>query len=242
MGTSMVMPEAATFAEALDCLGAGLFLVEETSRIVYANASAQTMLDRRSVLRAVNGRLVACEPRSAQALKDCVAEVACGAAPGAMAIAVALRASDGAHCIAHVLPLALGSQRRCGAYGAGAALLVHKIALEVPPPPAQAIAALYRLTPSELRVLTAIVEVGGVRETAEALGIGEATVKTHLHRLFGKTGTTRQADLVKLVAGFASPVAAPLHRCQPAGVGRSAEARPPCSRDRSRRATLMQAN
>jgi DNA-binding CsgD family transcriptional regulator len=241
----MGMPEAATFAEALDCLGAGLFLVEETSRIVHANASAQAMLDRRSVLRAVEGRLVACEARSARALKDCVAEVAGGAAPGATAgaraIAVALRASDGAHCIAHVLPLALGSQRSYG-HGAGAALLVHKIALEVPPPPAQAIAALYGLTPSELRVLTAIVEVGGVRETAEALGIGEATVKTHLHRLFGKTGTTRQADLVKLVAGFASPVAAPLHRCQPAGVGRSAEARPPCSRDRSRRATLMQAN
>ena len=43
-------------------------------------------------------------------------------------------------------------------------------------------------------------------ETAEALGIGEATVKTHLHRLFGKTGTSRQADLVKLVAGFSSPL------------------------------------
>jgi hypothetical protein len=55
-------------------------------------------------------------------------------------------------------------------------------------------------------VLLAIVEIGGVRETAEVLGIGEATVKTHLHRLFGKTGATRQADLVKLVAGFANPV------------------------------------
>jgi hypothetical protein len=55
-------------------------------------------------------------------------------------------------------------------------------------------------------VLLAIVDVGGVRETAEALGIAEATVKTHLHRLFGKTGATRQAELVKLVAGFASPV------------------------------------
>jgi len=45
-----------------------------------------------------------------------------------------------------------------------------------------------------------------VPETAGALGVAEATVKTHLHRLFGKTGASRQADLVKLVAGFASPL------------------------------------
>ena len=62
------------------------------------------------------------------------------------------------------------------------------------------------MTPSELRVLLAIVQVGGVPETAEALGIGEATVKTHLHRLFNKTGAGRQADLVKLIAEFSSPL------------------------------------
>jgi DNA-binding CsgD family transcriptional regulator len=55
-------------------------------------------------------------------------------------------------------------------------------------------------------VLLAIVEVGGVPEVAEELGIGEATVKTHLHRLFAKTETARQADLVKLVAAFTSPL------------------------------------
>jgi DNA-binding CsgD family transcriptional regulator len=52
----------------------------------------------------------------------------------------------------------------------------------------------------------AVVEVGGVPEVAELLGIGQTTVKTHLHRLFAKTETTRQADLVKLVAGFSSPL------------------------------------
>ena len=51
----------------------------------------------------------------------------------------------------------------------------------------------------------AVVQVGGVPEVADALGIGEATVKTHLHRLFGKTDIKRQSDLVKLVAGFSSP-------------------------------------
>jgi DNA-binding CsgD family transcriptional regulator len=58
----------------------------------------------------------------------------------------------------------------------------------------------------EMRVLLAIVEVGGVPEVADALGIAETTVKTHLGRLYQKTGAIRQADLVKLVAGFANPL------------------------------------
>jgi DNA-binding CsgD family transcriptional regulator len=39
------------------------------------------------------------------------------------------------------------------------------------------------------------------------LGIAETTIKTHLRRVFIKTGADRQADLVKIVAGFASPLA-----------------------------------
>ena len=64
----------------------------------------------------------------------------------------------------------------------------------------------YKLTPTELRVLLGIVEVGGAPEVADALGIAGNTVKTHLGRLYQKTGTRRQVDLVKLVAGFATPL------------------------------------
>jgi hypothetical protein len=53
---------------------------------------------------------------------------------------------------------------------------------------------------------TRITQVGGIGETATALGLGEATVKTHLHRVFAKTGVSRQADLIKLIAGFAGPL------------------------------------
>jgi DNA-binding NarL/FixJ family response regulator len=77
--------------------------------------------------------------------------------------------------------------------------------METPQPP-DIIAESYRLTPTELRVLTALVDVGGVPDVAAALGVAETTVKTHLGRLFSKTGTRRQAELVKLVAGFAMPV------------------------------------
>jgi len=64
------------------------------------------------------------------------------------------------------------------------------------------------LTPAELRVLLGIVNIGGIPEIATALGVADCTIRTHVGRLFDKTGTGRQADLVKLVAGFFTPLVA----------------------------------
>jgi DNA-binding CsgD family transcriptional regulator len=47
---------------------------------------------------------------------------------------------------------------------------------------------------------------GTVGETADALGIGVGTVKSHLSRLFEKTGVNRQADLRALAASVDVPV------------------------------------
>jgi DNA-binding CsgD family transcriptional regulator len=165
------------------------------------------MLYERSVLRDAGGRLVACEAHAATALSEIIAMAGSGeAAAGTRPIAVPLSTRDSNHYVAHVLPLACGARRRAGAcYAAVAALFVQKAVLATPSPP-EVIARLYNLTRSELRVLLVIVDVGGVPETARALGVAEATVKTHLHRVFGKTGACRQADLVKLVAGFCSPL------------------------------------
>jgi DNA-binding CsgD family transcriptional regulator len=51
------------------------------------------------------------------------------------------------------------------------------------------------------------VDIGGVPEAAAALGVATTTIRTHLGRLFEKTGLGRQADLVKLVAAFSTPLA-----------------------------------
>ena len=197
--------EAATFADMLDGLGAGVFLVDAQCRIVHANAagqecSAKTTSFARSAdcsLRATCRPIAVCAKSSPMAMPESAANNA----------AFSLTAHDGARYVAHLLPLR--SVVRNGAEApskAVAAVFVRKAELD-----GQSygglVARAFGLTPAELRVLLAIVEVGGVPETSETLGIAETTVKTHLYRVFSKTGASRQADLVKLAAGFANPLA-----------------------------------
>jgi DNA-binding CsgD family transcriptional regulator len=121
--------------------------------------------------------------------------------------AFSLTAHDGGQYVAHVLPLK--SVVRDGDRAspkAVAAVFVRKAELNGASY-GGLVARAFGLTPAELRVLLAIVEVGGVPETSERLGVAETTVKTHLYRVFSKTGASRQADLVKLAAAFSDPLA-----------------------------------
>jgi DNA-binding CsgD family transcriptional regulator len=199
--------EAASLADTLDGLRAGMFLVDATGRIVHTNASGDAMAAEGSAVRVAGGPLTSADGKAAHALQQIFAAAGAGdAAAGAKGIAVTFAGRDGKCYAAHVLPLAAGDRRRAGArYAAVAAVFLREATIAVPSP-LEAIAKHFQLTPSELRVLLMIVQGGGVAEAADALGVGEATVKTHLHRLFGKTGTKRQADLVKLVAGFSDPL------------------------------------
>jgi DNA-binding CsgD family transcriptional regulator len=199
--------QAATFADALDGLSASVLFVDSNGRIVHANAAGRAMIADADILRASLGRLVASDPDVNLALRDIFLAAGSGdAAVGVKGVAVPLVARDGERYVAHVLPLSSGARSSAGlGYTAAAALFVQKAALATNSPP-EVIARTYRLTPMELRVLLAIVEVGGVPQVAETLGIGEGTVKTHLKRLYAKTGARRQADLVKLFAGYTSPL------------------------------------
>ena len=199
--------EAATFADTLDGLTAGMLLVDATGRIIHANTAGHAILREGDFLSAIGGRLVAGDPQIDRLFRDIFTAAGNGdAAIGIKGIAVPLIARGGERHVAHVLPLTSGARRRAGiATSAAAALFVQKAALDTPSLP-EVIAKAYKLTPTELRVLLAIVEVGGGPEVAEALGIADGTVKSHLSRLFEKTGARRQADLVKLVAGFSTPL------------------------------------
>jgi DNA-binding CsgD family transcriptional regulator len=201
--------EAATFGNALDGIGAGLFFVDASGRIVHVNSSGQDMLTQGVLARGSSGKLALYDASAVQGLDEIFGIRESGRADvEPRGGAVPLTARDGEHYVAYVLPLTAGARRQASASSeAIAAVFVKKAALDMPSPQ-NIIAKFYKLTPTELRVLFAIVQVGGVPEVAESMGISPSTVKTHLRRLFAKTGTDRQADLVKLVAGYVNPLVA----------------------------------
>jgi DNA-binding CsgD family transcriptional regulator len=197
--------EASTLAETLDGLSAGIFLVDARCHIVHANAAGRSILGEDDFLRSIAGQLVARDGQANKGLRQAVANGGVGMTTGRDAFA--LIAQGGERYVAYLFPLR--SVMRHGADApsqAVAAVFVRKVELD-----GQSygglVARAFGLTPAELRVLLAIVEVGGVPESSETLGVAETTVKTHLHRVFAKTGASRQADLVKLAAGFSTPLA-----------------------------------
>src|SRR5882724_6803173 len=199
--------EAAMLADTLDGLSAGLCLVDAGGRIVHVNAAAQAILAAGDVLRSVNGQLVARDAQADRTLREVFAAAGQGdEALGIKGIAVPLTGEDGERYVAHALPLTSGARRRAGiGLTAAAALFIRKTAPAVSARP-EVIGAAFKLTPTELRVLLAIVELGSVPEAAAALGIAGTTARWHVGRLFEKTGAKRQADLVKLVTGYATPL------------------------------------
>ncbi len=199
---------ATSLADTLDGLDASVFLLDAAGRIVFCNTNADKLLHDGAILRETRGVLSARDPRAEQDLRASVSLAATGdTAPGNSGTALPLDAPDGKRWLAHFLPLTSGiRQHSAVAYTAAVAVFVHRAALDLVSP-WESLARQYRLTPGELRTLYALLQVEGTAAAATVLGVSEATLKTHLKRLFEKTGTKRQVDLVKLVASHTSPLA-----------------------------------
>jgi len=199
---------AASLAQTLDGLNTSVFLVDRDCRVCHANESARSMLRKGSVFWAADGRLVANGRAASAALADaCAAGPSPTRAPHAKSRSIGLPSEAGARQVMHVLPLSLQSQKWIGCDAGSTAAIFVQADAPLSPSAHQVLAETYKLTASELRILLAIVEGGSVADIADTLGLGQSTVRTHLHRLFAKTAASRQSDLVRLVAKYASPLA-----------------------------------
>jgi DNA-binding CsgD family transcriptional regulator/PAS domain-containing protein len=65
------------------------------------------------------------------------------------------------------------------------------------------LAELYGLTPAETRLAGLILNGLALFEAAERLGITKNTARTHMKRIYGKTGTRRQVELVRRLGHLA---------------------------------------
>jgi DNA-binding CsgD family transcriptional regulator len=77
----------------------------------------------------------------------------------------------------------------------------------VTPVPEFLLRRLYGLTPAEAALAMEIAHGHGLKSAAELVGIERTTANTQLQRVFEKTQTHRQAELVRLISRMEASLA-----------------------------------
>jgi DNA-binding CsgD family transcriptional regulator len=197
-----------TFEASLDLIANGVALVDARAAVIHANRAARAMLAAGSPIRSDRGELRTLLPEATAALQAAIAKsTGDEAAMGGAGIGIPAPRAEGERALIYVLPLIHGDVRGRIAPRASAALFITPAGEGIDN--SAALAALFDLTSAEMRTLERIIAGDTLAEAAEALEVAITTVRTHLARIFDKTGTSRQADLIRLVARFSPPIDTP---------------------------------
>lgn len=195
----------ATYLDAaLNRMDMAVFLVDADLRLLHANAAAAELLERDTALRLHGERLLqdaaAGDKSLAQLVRAVLGAQHDGDGGGVHALSLPRRSHQ--PLLLTVLPFVPSQEL--------AALPACAIVMASDPeaylPPRQLLIQLFDLTPAEAGVAQALVHGQALEAIAAELDISLHTVKTHLQKLFRKTGTRRQGELVAILHGV--PVAA----------------------------------
>ena len=193
----------------LDSIVIGVIIVADQGRILHANQVAQRMLDARSPIVSLGGCLGALQGELTKELRRAIATAQADASIiGAAGIGVPLIDKNMTAATAHVLPLACGN-RHASRADAQTAAVVFVTPSTVSPADIGTVARIFNLTPAEARLLQHLVSGVSLTEAASAIGITEATARTHRNHIFTKTGVSRRSDLLALVGRLVPPIRRP---------------------------------
>jgi DNA-binding CsgD family transcriptional regulator len=190
--------------ELLDRLAHGILLLDEQGEICFANRSAEQLLAADDGLTSTNRRPVASQPDESRRLRELVAAairtgIGRGVHPGG---AMLVSRADRRPLELLVAPLV--ARRLSLAVGRPVAVVLiddpdEPVRLET-----ERLRELYQLTPGEARVARAVARGQGLEHVARELGLRITSVRSHLQSCFEKTGTSRQAELVRLLLGISA--------------------------------------
>jgi DNA-binding CsgD family transcriptional regulator/PAS domain-containing protein len=195
--------EAATYRAALGELDAPVLILDGARRIAFANPRAAQEIESGRVLRQRNGILQGATDSAAGALR----RLSQGGPPG---FEGAVQGTDGQERLLFAVAFdAVGFDAAAGALPGTpgqAVLLVLRDPRQDTRNPIAIAARTFNLTPAQVQVLSFLAQGHAPDEIADIIGLSTATVRSHLSELFGRTGTSRQAELVARTLSLASPL------------------------------------
>jgi DNA-binding CsgD family transcriptional regulator len=183
---------------ALNTLTAGALIVDASGRVVFLNDSARGIIAQRDGLTIERGELRAARPADTAALRSLIAAAATPNAHGTGGGGLAIRRSGSRPPLQIVVAPAPARdgflQPR-----ALAVVFIHDSA-HTPEADPERLRRLFGFTRMEAAVAVQLLNSKSVREIAAESSISVNTVRFHLKQLFSKTGTARQAELVRLLS------------------------------------------
>ena len=186
--------------QALDELAAGLIVVDRNARVLWANGVGEGLLCAGDGLGAFCGRLTTSRPDTTQALHAQIAQAV------ATAIGTAAQAGEVLRLERHearrplaVLVCPLRPDEPLFQRAVPAALVLVNDPDRRSQPRPETLAKFYGLTLAQANLLTALVDGRRIADYANEKGISMNTAKSHLQRIFERTGQSRQSDLVREV-------------------------------------------
>ncbi|MBL8556733.1 MAG: helix-turn-helix transcriptional regulator [Phenylobacterium sp.] len=189
--------QSADLLAAVSTLPTGIVLVDSALAVRGANPAAERLMAETGALSVRNGRLVAARGEAGERLSEALAACA-GSRLDAAGVSVLFPGAEGRTDL--MVQLAPLPRPHANPGGEAVAALFLSAPSEPNVAPTEAFVRRYGLTPSETRVLLAMLDGQTPRGIAEATGVSLPTIRTHLSHLYAKTDTARQADLVGLFA------------------------------------------
>jgi DNA-binding CsgD family transcriptional regulator len=194
--------ERQALSDAIDRVGFGVILLGANGRVVTANRVAREIARHLDGLLLSTGGIAASNPAEAERLHRLVAAATRRpfASGGVMALS---RPSGGKPLSVLACPLS-GHKLDSEGSSAAAVLFITDPERRIEALPDR-LARLYGLTHREAGLAMLLMQGQDLREAGEQLGVSLSTVQTHLKRLFEKTGTHRQAEVVSLLLRTLAP-------------------------------------
>lgn len=187
---------------AIDTVMTGIILLGDRGWVIHANQMATKLLSENDGLKTLHGCLDADRSDEAHALRRLVfqaCETAIGTGVGSGgAVRVSRRIREPLHVL--ITP--------ARNVNFDPAVTVRAIAFITDPtqkvrPAVEILHSLFNLTPAENRVALLLADGHAPPNIVELLGVSANTLKTHLAGIYRKTGTSRQSQLVQLLARLA---------------------------------------